>query len=103
MYLTKFWAIYMAVATCATRGFTVPIAFLTPFITSSIGFAHGYDLAGCCLAAVFVVYFFLMESKDRSLEETDNMYLLRMRLGQVGLGLIHTTHPLMGARVIISY
>lgn len=34
--------------------------------------------AGCCLALIAIVFFFLIESKDRSLEEIDTMYLLHV-------------------------
>lgn len=32
--------------------------------------------AGCCAALVVIVYFFVIETKDRSLEEIDTMYVL---------------------------
>lgn len=32
--------------------------------------------AGCCGALVVIVYFFVIETKDRSLEEIDTMYVL---------------------------
>ncbi len=69
----------MGIATAANWIFTFLIAFFTPFITEAIGFAYGYIFAGCCLAAFFVVFFFLIESKGRTLEEIDTMYLLRVR------------------------
>lgn len=31
--------------------------------------------AGCCLALVAIVFFFVIESKDRTLEEIDTMYV----------------------------
>jgi hypothetical protein len=35
------------------------LAFFKPFITGDIGCAYGYVSAGCNLAAIFVVFFFL--------------------------------------------
>jgi SP family sugar:H+ symporter-like MFS transporter len=51
------------------------LAFFTTFITSAIDFRYGYVFAGCNLLAAIVVYFFLMESSQRTLEEVDTMYL----------------------------
>ena len=50
-----------AIALCAGSNWiwNFLLAFFTTFITSDIGFAYGYVFAGCNLAAVFVVYFFL--------------------------------------------
>jgi SP family sugar:H+ symporter-like MFS transporter len=51
------------------------LAFFTPFITSAIDYRFGYVFAGCNLLAAIIVYFFLMESSQRTLEEVDTMYL----------------------------
>lgn len=51
------------------------LAFFTTFITSAIDFRFGYVFAGCNLLAAIIVYFFLMESSQRTLEEVDTMYL----------------------------
>jgi MFS transporter, SP family, sugar:H+ symporter len=45
------------------------LAFLTTFITSAIDFRFGYVFAGCNLLGAIIVYFFLMESSQRTLEE----------------------------------
>lgn len=50
------------------------LAFFTPFIAGSIGFAYGYVFAGCLLAGAVIVYFFLYESKGLTLEEINEMY-----------------------------
>ena len=34
--------------------------------------------AGCCAALTVIVYFFMIETKDRSLEEIDTMYMLHV-------------------------
>jgi SP family sugar:H+ symporter-like MFS transporter len=83
MYPTKYRAVYMGVAIWPNWGFTFPIAFFIPFIKGAIGFAYGYDLTGCYLAAIFVDYFFLKRGTI-ALEEIDNMYLLRVRSGVSG-------------------
>jgi hypothetical protein len=51
------------------------IAFFTPFITSSIDFRYGYVFAAANFLGFLVVYFFVIESKGRSLEEIDEMYV----------------------------
>lgn len=51
------------------------IAFFTPFFTSAIDYRYGYVFAGCYLAAAVTVYFFLIESRGRTMEELDTMYL----------------------------
>jgi SP family sugar:H+ symporter-like MFS transporter len=55
------------------------LAFFTPFITADIEYAYGYVFAGCNLAAFAVVFFFLIESSGKTLEEVDEMYLLHVR------------------------
>jgi len=51
------------------------LAFFTPKIVSSIGFKYGYIFASCNFLGVAVVYFFLYESADLSLEAVDQMYV----------------------------
>ena len=55
------------------------IAFFTPFITGDIKFKYGYVFAGCNLAAVLIVYFFVCETQGRSLEEIDTMYISKVK------------------------
>jgi len=57
------------------------LAFFKPFITGDIGCAYGCVSAGCNLAAVFVVCFFLPESSCRLLEENDTIILLEEAWG----------------------
>lgn len=52
------------------------MSFFTEFITGAIDYLYGLVFAGCCAALIFVVFFFVIESKDRSLEEIDTMYML---------------------------
>ena len=51
------------------------LSFFTPFIVSAIDFRYGYVFAACNLLAAIIVYFFLIESGQRTLEEVDAMYL----------------------------
>jgi len=50
------------------------LAFFTPFIVSAIDFRYGFVFAACNLTGAIIVYFFLYESSDLSLESVDNMY-----------------------------
>lgn len=54
------------------------MSFFTRFITDAIHYLYGLVFAGCCLALAVIVFFFVIESKDRSLEEIDTMYMLRV-------------------------
>ena len=54
------------------------ISFFTPFITSAIDYRYGYVFAACCFLGAAVVYFFLCESRGRSLEEIDTMYIMHV-------------------------
>ncbi|RDA86491.1 hypothetical protein CP532_2007 [Ophiocordyceps camponoti-leonardi (nom. inval.)] len=50
----------------------------TRFITDQIDYLYGLVFAGCCAALVLIVFFFVIESKDRTLEEIDTMYVRRV-------------------------
>ena len=50
------------------------LAFFTPFIANAIQFRYGFIFAACNLTGAFIVYFFLYESSDLSLESVDMMY-----------------------------
>jgi SP family sugar:H+ symporter-like MFS transporter len=78
LYPSRYRAICMAMATASNWTFNFLLSFFTPFITGDIDFAYGYVFAGCCLAGVAVVYFFLCETQNRGLEEIDTMYVLRV-------------------------
>ena len=79
MFPYRYRAVGMAFATSANWFWNFMLAFFTPFITGDIDFAYGYVFAGCNLAAFFLVYFFLIESSGKTLEEVDAMYLLHVR------------------------
>ena len=61
-----------------TSGHSLMLAISTRFITDAIHYWYGLVFAGCCAALIFIVYFFLMETKDRSLEEIDTMHILHV-------------------------
>jgi len=50
------------------------LAFFTPFIVKAIAFQYGFVFASCNLTGAVIVYFFLYESSDLSLEDVDHMY-----------------------------
>ncbi|TGJ86571.1 hypothetical protein E0Z10_g2164 [Xylaria hypoxylon] len=78
MYPTRYRAPCMALATASNWFWNFLISFFTRFITDEIHYWYGLVFAGCCLVLVFVVFFFMIETKDRSLEEIDTMYLLHV-------------------------
>lgn len=63
-----------ALSTSSNWTWNFLIAFFTPFITANIGFRYGFVFAACNLCGACVVYFFLYESSDLTLESVDNMY-----------------------------
>jgi SP family sugar:H+ symporter-like MFS transporter len=78
MFPYRYRAVGMAFATSANWFWNFMLAFFTPFITGDIQYAYGYVFAGCNLAAFAVVFFFLIESSGKTLEEVDQMYLLHV-------------------------
>lgn len=52
------------------------MSFFTEFITRAIDYLYGLVFAGCCAALVAIVFFFVIETKGRSLEEIDTMYVM---------------------------
>ncbi|KAG6032799.1 hypothetical protein E4U41_007129 [Claviceps citrina] len=50
----------------------------TRFITDKIDYLYGLIYAGCCAGLVLIVFFFVIESKDRTLEEIDTMYVQKV-------------------------
>ncbi|KAA8650661.1 hypothetical protein EYZ11_003436 [Aspergillus tanneri] len=78
IYPIRHRAVCIGIATAANWTWNFLISFFTPFISSSIDFAYGYVFASCCFIAVFVVYFFVLETKGRTLEEVDTMYVLQV-------------------------
>ncbi|KAI3321047.1 general substrate transporter [Xylariaceae sp. AK1471] len=78
LYPARYRAPCMALATASNWLWNFLISFFTRFITDKIHYWYGLVFAGCCLALVFIVFFFMIETKDRTLEEIDTMYMLRV-------------------------
>jgi SP family sugar:H+ symporter-like MFS transporter len=78
LYPSQYRAPCMAIATASNWLFNFLISFFTTFITNAIHYFYGLVFGGCCFALFFIVYFFMIESKDRSLEEIDTMYTLKV-------------------------
>ncbi|KAI9734048.1 MAG: hexose transporter hxt1 [Claussenomyces sp. TS43310] len=74
----RYRAIAMALATASNWTFNFLLAFFTPFITGDIDFLYGWVFAGCNLAAAVMIYFCLIESSGRTLEEIDYMYIIHV-------------------------
>ncbi|KAK5010940.1 hypothetical protein LTR28_006797 [Elasticomyces elasticus] len=76
LYPARYRAPCMALATASNWLWNFLISFFTEFIVSDIDYLYGLVFAGCCAGLFLVVFFFVIESKDRSLEEIDTMYVL---------------------------
>jgi SP family sugar:H+ symporter-like MFS transporter len=76
LYPARYRAPCMALATASNWFFNFLISFFTTFITNKINYFYGLVFAGCCFALFWVVFFFMIESKDRSLEEIETMYVI---------------------------
>ncbi|KAI0721758.1 general substrate transporter [Fomitopsis betulina] len=63
-----------AIATASNWLWNFLLAFFTPFITRAIQYRYGFVFAACNLTGAVIVYFFLYESSDLSLESVDMMY-----------------------------
>lgn len=55
------------------------VSFCTPFITAKIHFYYGFVFSGCLFFSIFFVYFFVNETKGLTLEEVDELYMLRVK------------------------
>ncbi|KAF2257818.1 hexose transporter HXT13 [Lojkania enalia] len=78
LYPARYRATCMALATASNWLFNFLISFFSTMITDRIDYFYGLVFSGCCFALSFVVYFFMIETKDRSLEEIDTMYVLHV-------------------------
>ena len=78
LYPGKHRAPCMALATSANWFFNFLIALFTTFIIQKIGPLYNIVFGICCAAMLFTVYFYLIESKDHSLEEVNEMYEMRI-------------------------
>jgi SP family sugar:H+ symporter-like MFS transporter len=78
LYPARYRAPCMALATASNWLFNFLISFFTTFITNKIHYWYGMVFGACCFALFWIVFFFVIESKDRSLEEIDTMYMLHV-------------------------
>jgi len=78
LYPSRYRAMAMGIATSSNWLWNFLLAFFTPFITAAIDYRYGYVFAACNFLGAVVVYFFLCESRGRSLEEIDTMYILHV-------------------------
>ncbi|ATY59255.1 General substrate transporter [Cordyceps militaris] len=75
LYPLRYRSVCMGLATAANWFWNFMLSFFTRFITDEIDYLYGLVFAGCCGALVVIVFFFVIESKDRTLEEVDMMYI----------------------------
>lgn len=75
MYPLRYRSVCLAIATAGNWVFNFLISFFTRFITDKIHYLYGLVFAACCGVLVCIVFFFVMETKDRTLEEIDTMYV----------------------------
>ncbi|KAH6888455.1 general substrate transporter [Thelonectria olida] len=78
LYPSQYRGPCMALATASNWFWNFMISFFTRFITDAIDYLYGLVFAGCCAVLVLIIFFFLIESKDRTLEEIDTMYVLHV-------------------------
>jgi len=74
LYPARYRASCMALATASNWLLNFLISFFSTFITDKIHYLYGVVFGGCCFALFWVTYFFVIESKDCTLEEIDGMY-----------------------------
>ncbi|KAI9738345.1 MAG: hexose transporter hxt1 [Cirrosporium novae-zelandiae] len=79
MYPARYRATCNGLATASNWLWNFLISFFTPFILSAIDYRFGYVFCACCFAAALIVYFFVCETKGRTLEEIDTMYIMHVK------------------------
>lgn len=75
LFPSRYRAKGMAISTASNWTWNFLLAFFTPFITSAIDFRYGYVFAGCNFLGGLIVYLFVIEGQNRTLEEIDTMYI----------------------------
>lgn len=78
LYPARYRAICMALATASNWLFNFLISFFSTMITNNIDYFYGLVFGACCAALAIITYFFMIETKGRSLEEIDTMYVLHV-------------------------
>jgi MFS transporter, SP family, sugar:H+ symporter len=75
IYPSKYRSRAMSYATASNWIWNFLIAFFTSFITGAIDFRYGYIFAACNVLGGLIVFFFVIEGRNRTLEELDTMYI----------------------------
>ncbi|KAF1943860.1 general substrate transporter [Clathrospora elynae] len=78
LYPARYRATCMALATATNWLFNFIISFCSTLITDRIDYFYGLVFAVSLVVLFFIVYFFMIETKGRSLEEIDTMYVLHV-------------------------
>ena len=78
LYPSRYRAKSMALATASNWLWNFLLAFFTNFITGAIDFRYGYVFAACNFLGGCIIYFFVLEGRNRTLEELDTMYIERV-------------------------
>ncbi|KAI6784236.1 mfs monosaccharide transporter [Emericellopsis cladophorae] len=78
LYPLRYRSVCLGLSTASNWFWNFLISFFTRFITDEIDYLYGLVFAGCCAALVLIVFFFVIESKDRTLEEIDAMYVRKV-------------------------
>lgn len=78
LYPARYRATCMGLATASNWLFNFLISFFSTMITNQIDYLYGLVFAVSLVLLFFIVYFFLIETKGRSLEEIDTMYVLHV-------------------------
>ncbi|KAH0335138.1 general substrate transporter, partial [Aureobasidium melanogenum] len=78
LYPARYRATCMGLATASNWIWNFLISLFSTVIVDDIHWFFGLVFGGCCLGLAAIVYFFVIESKDRSLEEIDTMYVLHV-------------------------
>ncbi|EMD95151.1 hypothetical protein COCC4DRAFT_149482 [Bipolaris maydis ATCC 48331] len=78
LYPARYRATCMGLATASNWLFNFIISFCSTLITDRIDYFYGLVFAVSLVILFFIVYFFMIETKGRSLEEIDTMYVLHV-------------------------
>jgi MFS transporter, SP family, sugar:H+ symporter len=78
LYPARYRAICIALATASNWLFNFFISFFSTMITDKIDYFYGCVFGTCCAGLFVIVYIFMIETKSRSLEEIDTMYVLHV-------------------------
>ncbi|KAF2443723.1 general substrate transporter [Karstenula rhodostoma CBS 690.94] len=78
LYPARYRATCMGLATASNWLFNFLISFFSTMITDKIDYFYGLVFGVSCAVLAVIVYFFMIETKGRSLEEIDTMYMLHV-------------------------